>query len=1075
MLMAGSVSVSLSAQDFDDDEPFADKVARRLKDSSKPQYETRTVKGRVLDAATGNPVAGVIVSAYGVGGYSTLTDDDGRYEVAVPTFASALQISSPDHTMAVLGLSANEEQKDLSLYAVTFMPDYRPELDVLNNRDAQNSQYSNAVNVKEEIQKQLGGYVYGTSRSGIPGLGSVLFMQGLNSLNANAQPLVVIDGVIQEQQYGRTMLHDGFYNDILTSINPADIEDISVMRNGTALYGTRGANGVILITTRRSHSMTTRITASASAGVSLEPKFYDMMDADQYRSYSSALLSGTGTRNTEFKFLNTDPNYYYYNQYHNNTDWKDKVYRTAVSQNYGINVEGGDDVAQYNLSVGFTSAESNLECNEMNRLSVRFNTDIQLIEQFKIRFDCSFSNIKRNLRDDGAPLSYDEGTPTAPSFLAYVKSPFLSPYSYGNGQLSTTFYDVTDESYLDEALANYSNYNYKLANPWALNKYAEAENKNHFENALLNIAVTPTYSFRSNLHLSEHFAYSLVNTNNKYYIPINGVPDYYVASVSAKRTNEVRSLASKQNSVQSDTRLSWNRRFSAHDVAAFGGVRVNWETYTRNSQLGYNTGSDKTPFMGSHLMNSQSEGDNDVWRNMDVYMQGNYNYAGRYYAQLNLTASGSSRFGKDADGGVKFGGVVWGIFPSVQAAWILTNESWMPQLDWLDYLRLSAGYDVSGNDDIDNDASRSYFRSQLYLNDISGLSFAGIGNTQIKWETTRRANVGIESNLLANRLHVAANYFNSTTDDLLTFQMLGFLSGLESNWSNAGKLKNTGYDITVSGKPVALKDWSWELGFTIGHYKNEIKALADGVSAYNTEAYGGVIRTEVGQPANLFYGYKTQGVFKTSEEAANSGLYVLDANGVKHNAFGAGDMIFYDRDGNKEINEQDRVVIGDPNPDIYGNIFTALTYKQFRLDANFTYSVGNDVYNYMRSQLEGGSRFLNQTSSLTQRWQVEGQETSVPKSTFQDPMGNSRFSDRWIEDGSYLKLKSLTLSYNLPLNKEFIQGLQFWIQGNNLFTLTDYLGTDPEVAATSSVIGQGIDLGRIGQSRSFVAGIKINL
>ncbi|MBP5716724.1 MAG: TonB-dependent receptor plug domain-containing protein, partial [Bacteroidales bacterium] len=392
-----------------------------------------------------------MVSAHGVGGYSTLTGDDGQYEVAVPTFASALQITSPDHSMAVLGLSANEEQKDIALYAVVFTPDYRPELNVLNNHDAQDFQYSNAVNIREEVQKQLGGYVYGASRSGIPGMGSVLFMQGLNSLNANAQPLVVIDGVILEQQYSRTMLHDGFYNDVLSNINPADIEDISVMRNGTALYGTRGANGVILITTRRSHSMTTHITARASTGISLEPKYYEMMDADQYRSYSSALLGGTGTKNTEFKFLNSDPSYYYYNQYHNNTDWKENVYRTAITQNYGINVEGGDDVAQYNLSVGYTSAQSNLECNDMNRISVRFNTDIHLIEKFKIRFDCSFSNIKRDLRDDGAPLSYDEGTPTSPSFLAYVKSPLLSPDSYGNGKLSTTYSDVADESYLDEA------------------------------------------------------------------------------------------------------------------------------------------------------------------------------------------------------------------------------------------------------------------------------------------------------------------------------------------------------------------------------------------------------------------------------------------------------------------------------------------------------------------------------------------------------------------------------------------------------------------------------------------------
>lgn len=1067
-LLAAS-TVQVSAQDVDQVAEAAAKVK-----VSKQKYETRVVKGCVLDAATGKPVDGAIVKAYGIDGFSALTNEEGLYSVKVPVFASAIQVSSPDHNLLVIGLTDSEEQKTAHLLSAAFTSDYEASLDVLNNPKAANQQYSNSLNIKEDIQSRLGAYAYSISRSGTPGIGNIMFIQGLNSLNANAQPLVVVDGVIIDQQDGREMLHEGFFNDILTTIAPSDIEDVTVLRNGTALYGARGANGVILITTHRSHSMATRITARASAGVAMEPKYIAMMDADQYRGYASELLKGTGTKITDFKFLNADPDYYYYKQYHNNTDWKELVYRTAITQNYGINVEGGDDIAQYNLSVSYSSAEGNLKCNAMDRLGVRFNTDISLLEKLSVRFDASFNNLTRNLRNDGAPLSYDEGTPTAPSFLAYVKSPFISPYAYGNGVLSKTYLDVTDESYLDEALYKYSGYNYKLGNPATINEYAEAENKNHFENSLLNIAVTPRYEFTKNLALSAHFSYTLVNTNNKFYIPVNGVPDYYVTSVSGTRQNEVRSLASKQNSVQLDSQLDWKHRSDAHDFSAFGGVRVNIENYNRNAQLGYNTGSDKTPFMSSGLMNAQTNGVNDSWRNMDVFAQGNYNYKGRYFAQLNLTASGSSRFGKDAEG-LKFGGVTWGIFPSVQGAWVLTNESWFAGTEWLDYLRLSAGYDISGNDGIDNDASRSYFRAQMFLNAISGLSFSGIGNTGIKWETTRRANVGVEANFLHNRLHVGANFFHGTTDDLLSMQALGFLSGLEENWDNAGQIQNVGYDLNVSGKLLATKNWSWQIGATLGHYKNEVKDLGNGKQDYNTDIYGATIRTAVGSAANVFYGYRTNGVYSTTEQADADGLYILDKNGIDKNYFGAGDMIFVDTDGNKEINDKDRVVIGDPNPDFYGNFFTTIGWKGFKLDANFNYCVGNDVFNYMRSQLEGGNRFMNQTLALTQRWQAEGQKTSVPKASFQDPMGNSRFSDRWIEDGSYLRLKSLTFSYELPLTSQYIQGLQFWIQGNNLFTATKYLGSDPEFAATSSVIGQGIDLGRVGMSRSFVAGIKINL
>ena len=1064
-----------------DDETDEQEQATRVLTPKKKVYATRVVKGRVVDAASKMPVAGAIVKAGGITGYSVLTEDNGTFELKVPVFATSLYVSSPDHNAVLAGLTASEEQQDIMLYGTAFKGDYAETDNLRGDKQATGFAYSNAINIKEEMQKQLGAYAYTTNRNGTPGVGSVSFIQGLNSLNVNAQPLVVIDGVPIDQQYGREMLHDGFFNDILSNINPADIEKVTVMRNGTALYGAKGANGVILVETRRNKSMATRITASVSAGVTLLPKYYDMMDANQYRNYASELLRGTGTKNTEFKFLNEDPTYYYYKQYHCNTDWKDYVYRTAMTQNYGINVEGGDAVANYNLSVGYTQAESTLECNDFNRLNIRFNSDITLGSRLSIRFDASFSNITRDIRDDGAPAGYDEGTPTSPAFLAYVKSPFMSPYSYGRGQFSSSQYDVVDESYLDEALTSvkYKNYNYRLGNPAAFNEYAEGENKNRFENSMLNLSVRPKYQINSNLSLMEHFSYNLVNTNEMYYIPINGVPDYYVSSVYAYRQNEVRSLASKQNSVMSDTRLDWSNRYQAHSLHVFGGARIQWETYTYNTQLGYNTGSDKTPFMGASLLNATASGLSESWTSLSMYAQAEYNYKGRYFLQANLTADGSSRFGEEADG-LKALDAVWAIFPSVQASWVLTNENWLAGNKWVNYLRLTAGYDVSGNDDIDYYAARSYFQGKVFMNSVSGLSLAGIGNTTIQWETTKRFNVGLEANLLNNRINLTANLFKSKTDNLLAMQSLGFLSGLDQNWSNGGKLENEGYDVALSGKVIATKDWSWQLGASVGHYKNKITALPEGKSYMDTDVYGATIRTQVGSAANLFYGYKTAGVFATTEDAQAAGvdpkgLYTLAENGITRNYFQAGDVHFVDTDNNGEINDKDCVVIGDPNPDFYGNIFTTVAYKNFKLDVRFNYSVGNDIYNYMRSQLEGGNRFMNQTTAMLGRWQAEGQKTEMPRATFQDPMGNARFSDRWIEDGSYLKLKTITLSYDLPITSQFLQGLQFWIQANNVFTLTKYLGTDPESAMTSAVIGQGIDLGRLPQSTSLVAGVKINL
>ena len=523
--------------------------------------------------------------------------------------------------------------------------------------------------------------------------------------------------------------------------------------------------------------------------------------------------------------------------------------------------------------------------------------------------------------------------------------------------------------------------------------------------------------------------------------------------------------------------MDWQNRYNAHFIHLFGGARINWESFTTNSQVSYNTGSDKTPQPTS--VDKDAQGQNENWNILSWYAQANYDYMSRYYLQANLTIDGSSRFGQEG-GDFRLFKAAWAVFPGVQASWVISNEPWMAKVNGINYLRLSAGYELSGNDDIDYYAARSFFRAGKFLNALSSLAFEGIGNTEIKWETTRRLNLGLDASFINNRLSLGFNYFRSKTNNLLAFQQLGFLSGLSENWSNDGKLENEGFDVNFKAKMLSLKDWQWEIGASVGHYKNKITALPDGAENIDNTIYGATIRSQVGDAANLFYGYKSLGVFSTTGDAQAAGssdpngLYFVDESRNKV-YFEAGDVHFADLNGNGMIDEGDQTIIGDPNPDIYGNIFTTLSWKRFKLDVRFNYSLGNDIYNYMRSQLEGGSRFMNQSTAMLRRWQVEGQQTDMPRITFQDPKGNSRFSDRWIEDGSYLRLKSVTLSYNLPINSEYIQGFQFWVQGNNLLTFTKYLGSDPEMAMTSSVIGQGIDLGRIGQSRSIVAGVKINL
>jgi len=889
---------------------------------------------------------------------------------------------------------------------------------------------------------------------------------------------VVIDGVIVDQQYDRTMIHSGFYNDILTSINVNEIDKVEVMTNGTAIYGAKGANGVILITTKRNTSLATKIDATASVGITALPKFTPMLNGRQFKNYASDLLGTTGTASKEFQFLTSDPNDYYYEKYNNNTDWNDKLYQAAFSQNYGISVQGGDEVASYYLALGYNGANSVLKENSMNRLDVRFNTDVNLYKKLFVRFDVSYSNQTRRLLDQGAPENYDEGTVTSTNFLGLVKSPMLSPYSYSNGHISDIALDLTDETYLDQGLSHLSDVNYRLANPLAINEYGSAENKNYFENSYLNIAVMPKWEFNKHLYVSSLFSYTLVNTNDKYYVPVNGVPSYYVASLGLIRDNEIRSLYSSQNSITSDTKVAWNNQYGAHSVSLLGGFRYMNDSYKMDSQLGYNNGSDKTPFI-NNTQNKSTAGVGNEWTSLTWYANARYDYRKRYFIEGSLAMETSSRFGRHLNDGFKLGGVCWGVFPGVQAGWVLTNEDWF-DVPGVDYMKFTAGYDMSGNDGVTADATRTYFKSVLFQGQANGLVIGNIGNDELQWETTKRFNFGFDMNFLNNRLNLKMNVFKSWTDNLLAYHELSFVTGLENNWVNGGSLENKGYNVSFNAHLLAKRNWNWELGASIGHYKNKLTSLPDGVDFVDAEYYGATIRSQVGQPVNLFYGYKTAAtsngsiVYATSEEAAADGLYVMAENGVDRIPYKAGDVKFMDN-GDKEINKNDRQIIGDPNPDIYGNIFTSLSYKRLRLDVNFNYSLGNDAYNYLRSQLEGGCRFLNQSEAMLNRWTYEGQKTDMPRVMWEDPVGNAGFSDRWIEDASYLRLKSLTLSYTLPIDNVFIHGFTVWAQANNLFTLTKYLGPDPEFSMGNGVLEQGIDRGLLANCRNFMLGIKINL
>ena len=1086
--------VGVYAQDEVDVEDEDSVVVEHVRKTVKKQEPTREITGKVVCQQNHAPLSGVLVQSIAGEGYSALTEEDGTFKLKVPLYCSAITVTLPGYNAVRVGLNESGSLRDIVLHSDAARPLYAQDDNILNVSRASDFDFTSATNVATEIQNQLGADVLVNQRSALSAAGGYMQVNGISSYMVNAQPLIVIDGVITDMQYGRELIHSGFYNDILSNINVNDIASVEVMKNGTAIYGAKGANGVILIRTKRNTSMATRIAATANVGVELVPRHYSVMSGSQFKTYASDLLGTTGTKLQTFKFMRSDdPNYYWINKYNNDTDWADNIFHTAVSQNYGLNVQGGGEIAGYMLSLGYNHASELIDEANFNRLNIRFNTDIKITDWIDVRFDASFSNTTRKLYDTGAPEDYTNGTVTSLNFLGYAKSPMLSPYSFvasdtGPGIINPNHLDIDDEDYLKE-VTQLKNSNYELANPMAILEYGTAQNKNYFDNSFLNLAITPSWHPNKNLKFSSLFSYSLSNTNEKYYIPMNGVPSFYVSTFHQSMENLIASLYSKQNSVLSDTKVEWTHRYDAHSIDLMGGFRFMNESYSLTRQSGYNTGNDKTPQIHNTIdWSRQIIGSQENWATLSWYAQAKYNWANRYYLQGDLAVETNSQFGRNALGGMKLFGVVWGIFPSLQAGWLVTNEKWF-DVQGIDYLKLTAGYGVSGNDALPYDASQTYFKSHAFLGQIPGLSLENIGNTELQWETTRRFNVGIEGRFFNNRIGAKFNYYRSWIDNLLTLQSLNFLTGIDKNWSNGGSMTNEGFDVGLSAHVLSTNTWNWSVGASMGHYVNcltelpeDSPMLADGTRYNDTPVLGGTVRSMEGAPVNQFYGLQTATtdngtiVYATAEEAARDGLYLSanDAAGTKH-YFSAGDVKYVDQNGDGEINADDYVFIGNANPDIYGNIWTSLSYKRLTLVIGFNYSLGGDIYNYMRQQLESGSRFMNQTTALLGRWSYEGQVTNIPRASYGDPMGNSAFSDRWIEDGSYLRLKNITLSYKLPINNPFIQGITVWASGTNLLTLTKYLGIDPEVSMNNSVLFQGIDRGYLSQGRTFNLGVKINL
>ena len=1023
-----------------------------------------SITGVVYDAVTEQPLAGAQIKTSDPR-HAAMTDENGVFAIKFPSTIKTLIVSAPDYNTKEVPLSTGSKVKKIYIYPAVYDNYFSDQLTVsgpkrnsrvVNAQKTINIDNYSSISIDNELKKNMASDIRLVNYSGTPAAGAAMLIRGINSLNANVQPLIVVDGVILDNQEDKRSIHEGNIVNTLSSLDVNDIQSVSVLKDGTSIYGSKGGNGVILISTNRGRSMATKITATTMIGYNVKPNLSPMMNSNQYRVYLSDLLKDEEAQkklSNQF-FLTEDEDFIYYKKHHNSTNWSDGVYNNSTTQSYSIGVNGGDEIALYNLSIGITNALSTLKNNDFNRLNARFNSDIELAKNMTTSFDISYIQTTRELRNDGMAEAFTSQI-NSPGYLSLAKSPFLSPYQYDN--IGTLTKKLEDFDFL------------QIANPYAILEYGVGQT----QKTIFNLALQPSYQFNKSLKVSSRFSYSMNNTSENSFSPMYGVAPLINIAQGFISQNYVKTQFSKQLSLFSDTHVNWikDKGYNSYELNA--GVRFLTDRFESEYAVGHNTGSDQVKEMSNSLSYKSAGGLEEPYKLLTYYGVFNYSMKDRYFVEAALNTETNSRFGKEAKNGLKLLGVSWAVFPSLNVAWLLSSEDLMKSVDFVDLLKLRAGYGMSGNDGIQSSATNTYLNAVKYSRTTAGLQIYNISNPEVQWETVTKRNIGFDANLLRERLLISVDLYDNTTDNLLVQKRLNPVSGLGTYWTNDGKLQNKGYEVSMNAKVLNYRNLKFTLGASVAHYSNKILALADG--DYKTNVYGAEILTAVNQPIGQFYGYQTAGVYTTTEEAIADGLSMRKPTGELV-PFEAGDVRFVNNNANdKVIDANDKVVIGNSNPDFYGALNAGLRLKNLSLNVIFNYSYGNEVYNYLRSQLESGSTFNNQTVAVTNRWFTEGQETTIPNSVYGDPKGNNRFSDRWIEDGSYLRMKTVEISYELPLKVAFLQGVTVWASANNLWTLTKYLGVDPEFAANNQILYQGIDTGLLPQSKSYFAGVKIYL
>lgn len=831
------------------------------------------------------------------------------------------------------------------------------------------------------------------SPSGSPSATLSIKVRGTNSINAGSNPLYVIDGVPTQDT---------------RSLNPADIESISVLKDASsaAIYGAQGSNGVVLITTKRGTTAKPKVDFSAYAGVSAVRKKLDVLNADQYRQLATELGYTTD-----------------WTQYTANTDWQDEIFRTGASQNYQLAVSGKNQGTTYYLSGGWTQQKGVIESSLMQRANFKVNLDQKVNNWLTLGTNIAYTryndvSITDNTNVNGGGVLL--GALTTPPNIGILNA---------NGQYTSNPFQQWENP-----LASL----YGSTRPYT--------NQRLLGNAYGEIKFTPDLKFRSSLGID------YTNAVSDYFL------DPYLTSYGRQNNGIARNETNLTNYWISDNTLTYTKSIGKHNFTVLGGFVAQKYRYenTYIQTTGFSGNTIPTTNAGSVIgaaYNNKSEK-----FNTSAIGRVNYDYAGKYLFTANFRADASSVFGPNKR---------WGYFPSFSAGWRLSEERFLKDVTVINDLKLRAGYGIVGNDQISNSNYYSYLggvsSGANYIiggNVQPGTYPLSIENRNLKWEQTRQTNIGIDLTILNNRLTFSADAYIKDTKDLLQSYPVPRSTGFDYALKNIGTLRNKGLEFMISAKNIEHENFSWNTDFNISFNRNNVTALYGQQYFLNTIAG----RSEVslvteGKPLGVFYGYVYEGV-----DPQNGNALYLNNKGEKTSSPTA----------------DDRRVIGNPNPDFIYGLTNTFSYKNFSLNIFLQGSQGNDIFNATRVETEGMTGPQNQSTAVLNRWTTPGQVTDIPKASV-NSTDNSRISTRFVENGSYLRVKTVTLGYTFPqaiASKLRLGNIRVYATGENLFTFTKYSGYDPEVNAFTSGNfantngGFGIDYGTYPQTRNFIFGLN---